>query len=66
MINVVTNPIDRRLTLLSETPRGFSVWKDCMQAFNESSKIFFSQLSENELTEAIKLLKKIQKSFKNK
>ena len=66
MINVVTNPIDRRLTLLSETPRGFSVWKGCMQAFNESSKIFFSQLSENELSEAIKLLKKIQKSFKNK
>ena len=66
MINVVTNTIDRRLTLLSETPRGFSVWKGCMQAFNESSKIFFSQLSENELSEAIKLLKKIQKSFKNK
>jgi DNA-binding MarR family transcriptional regulator len=53
MINVVTNPIDRRLTLLSGTPRGFSVWKVCMQAFNESSKIFFSQLSENELTEAM-------------
>ena len=66
MINVVTNPIDRRLTLLSETPSGFSVWKGCMQAFNESSKIFFSQLSEIELSEAIKLLKKIQKSFKNK
>jgi DNA-binding MarR family transcriptional regulator len=66
MINVVTNPIDRRLTLLSETPEGLSIWKGCMQAFNESSKIFFSQLSENELSEAIKLLKKIQKSFKNK
>lgn len=66
MINVVTNPIDRRLTLLSETPSGFSVWKGCMQAFNESCKIFFSQLSENELSEAIKLLKKIQKSLKNK
>ncbi len=66
MINVVTNPIDRRLTVLSETSRGFSVWKGCMQAFNESSKIFFSQLSENELSEAMKLLKKIQKSFKNK
>jgi len=66
MINVVTNPIDRRLTLLSETHEGLSIWKGCMQAFNESSKIFFSQLSENELSEAIKLLKKIQKSFKNK
>ncbi|MCB2167075.1 MAG: MarR family transcriptional regulator [Deltaproteobacteria bacterium] len=66
MINVVTNPIDRRLTLLSETPSGFSVWKGCMQALNESSEIFFSQLSENEISQAIKLLKKIQKSFKTK
>ena len=66
MINVVTNPIDRRLTFLSETPKGVSVWKGCMRAFNESSKKFFSQLSENEQSEAIKLLKKIQKAFKNK
>lgn len=65
MINVVTDPVDRRLTLLSETPEGFSVWKGCMQAFNESSRIFFSRLSKNELSETIKLLKKIQKSFKN-
>ena len=66
MINVVTNPIDRRLTLLSETPSGFSVWKGCMQAINESSEIFFTQLPENEISQAIKLLKKIQKSFKTK
>ena len=43
MINVVTDPIDRRLTLLSETPRGFAVWKGCMQAINESNKIFSYQ-----------------------
>ena len=66
MINVVTDPIDRRLTLLSETPEGFSIWKGCMRALNESSKILFSRLSENELSEAITLLKKVQKSFKNK
>ena len=65
MINVVTDPIDRRLTLLSETMKGFSVWKSCMRALNESSKILFSQLSENERSEAIQLLKKIQRSFKN-
>jgi hypothetical protein len=29
------------------------------------AKSIFSQLSENELSEAIKLLKKIQKSLKN-
>ena len=66
MINIVTNPIDRRLTLLSETPRGFSVWKGCMEAFNESSKIVFSQFSENEISETIRLLKKIRNSLKNK
>ena len=36
-IRIVVDPHDRRLTLLSETPEGFAIWKDCMQAFNESS-----------------------------
>lgn len=64
-IRVTVAPQDRRLTLLSETPEGVAVWKDCMQAFHESSKTLFSQLSENEISQAIKLLKKTRKSFKN-
>jgi len=44
--------------------RGFE--SGCMQAFNESSTEFLSMLSEDEVTKAIELLKKLQKAFKNK
>ncbi len=65
-IRVVVAPQDRRLTLLSETPEGLAVWKDCMQAFNESSTEFTSLLSEGEAASIIRLLKKLQKAFKSK
>ena len=66
LITIAVDPIDRRLTLLSETPEGDSLWKDCMKAFNESSIEFLSMLSEDEVTKAIELLTKLQKEFKNK
>jgi len=65
-IRVVVAPYDRRLTLLSETPEGLAVWKDCMQAFHESSTEFMSLLSEGEEADIIRLLKKLQKAFKSK
>jgi DNA-binding MarR family transcriptional regulator len=65
-IRVVVDPLDRRLTLLSETPEGIAVWKDCMQAFHESSTEFTSLLSEGEEASIIRLLKKLQKAFKSK
>lgn len=65
-IRVVVGPHDRRLTLLSETPEGIAVWKDCMQAFHESSTEFTSLLSEGEEVSIIRLLKKLQKAFKSK
>lgn len=65
-IRVVVGPHDRRLTLLSETPEGLAVWKDCMQAFHESSTEFMSLLSEGEEAGIIRLLKKLQKAFKSK
>ncbi len=65
-IRIVVDPHDRRLTLLSETPEGFAIWKDCMQAFQESSTEFTALLSEYEVKNAIKLLKKVQKAFKSK
>ena len=65
-IRVVIAPQDRRLTLLSETPEGLAVWKDCMQAFHESSTEFTSLLSEEEEASIIRLLKKLQKAFKSK
>ena len=57
---------DRRVTLLSETPEGFAVWKESMQAFNESSSELISVLSENEKVSAIRLLNKLQNAFKRK
>ena len=66
LIDFAVAPGDRRMTLLFETPEGAAVWKDCMQAFHESSAEMMSQLSEEEAVEAIKFLKKLQKAFKNK
>jgi DNA-binding MarR family transcriptional regulator len=66
LIDVEVAPGDRRMTLLFETPEGVAVWKDCMQAFHESSTEKMSQLSEDEAAKAIKFLKKLQRAFKNK
>jgi len=65
-IGVAVDTHDRRLTLLSETPEGFTVWKESMQAFRESSSELISSLSENEQLNAIKLLNTLQKAFKRK
>ncbi|MFC1876864.1 MarR family winged helix-turn-helix transcriptional regulator [Thermodesulfobacteriota bacterium] len=65
-IRVTVATHDRRMTLLSETPEGFAVWKESMQAFNESSSELISVLSENEQINAIRLLNKLQKAFKRK
>lgn len=65
-IRVVVATHDRRLTLLTETPEGFAVWKESMQAFNQSSSELMSNLSEYDQVNAIKLLKKLEKAFKRK
>jgi len=65
-IRVVVATHDRRLTLLTETPEGFAVWKESMQAFNQSSSELISNLSEYDQVNAIKLLKKLEKAFKRK
>ena len=65
-IRIVVATHDRRLTLLSETTEGFAVWKECMQAFNESSSELISILSEYEQVNAIRLLNKLEKAIKRK
>ena len=65
-IRVAVATHDRRLTLLTETPEGFAVWKESMQAFNQSSSELISTLSEYDQVNAIKLLKKLEKAFKIK
>jgi DNA-binding MarR family transcriptional regulator len=66
LIGSAVAPMDRRMTLLFETPEGLAVWKNCMQAFHQSSAEIMSLLSEDEEAEAIRFLKKLQKAFKNK
>jgi len=65
-IKVVVAPHDRRLTLLSETPEGVAVWKNCIQAFHESSIELTSLLPEDEAANLLRLLEKVQRAFKNK
>jgi len=65
-IRVAVATHDRRLTLLTETPGGFAVWKESMQAFNQSSSALISILSEYEQVNAIRLLNKLEKAFKRK
>jgi len=65
-IRVTVAAHDRRLTLLTETSEGFAVWKESMQAFNQSSSELISTLSEYDQVNAIKLLKKLEKAFKRK
>jgi DNA-binding MarR family transcriptional regulator len=65
-IRVAIDTHDRRLTLLTETAKGFSVWEECMQAFNQSSSELISILSEHEQVNAIIFLKKLEKAFKRK
>ena len=65
-IRVVVATHDRRLTLLTETPEGFTVWKESMQAFNQSSSELISILSEHEQVNAIRLFNKLEKAFKRK
>jgi DNA-binding MarR family transcriptional regulator len=65
-IRVTVAAHDGRLTLLTETPEGFAVWKESMHAFNQSSSELIPILSENEQVNAIRLLKKLEKAFKTK
>ena len=65
-ISVAADTHDRRLTLLTETPEGFTVWKECMQAFNQSSSELISILSGYEQASTIRVLNKLEKAFKRK
>lgn len=62
--NVATH--DRRLTLLTETPEGFTVWEECMHTFNQSSSELVSSLSEQEQVKTNRFLKNLEKAFKRK
>jgi DNA-binding MarR family transcriptional regulator len=65
-ISVAVAAQDRRLMLLTETPAGFAVWKESMQAVYQSSLELASILSDSGQAKAIRLLNKLAKAFKGK
>lgn len=65
-IRVEVSNSDRRLMLLTETPKGYAVWRESMRAFQQSSSELISILSENEQVNAIRFLRKLENAFKKK
>ncbi|GEM_PF-444831 len=65
LIRVAVAPGDRRMTLLSETPKGVALWEDCLQAFNQVSNRLMSLLADDEVAGVTRLLKKLEKAFKS-
>ncbi len=63
LVQITTLPIDRRLTLLAETPEGFNKWNECLSAINGASGDYFTTLAGEEIKETFKRLKLMEKSF---
>lgn len=62
-IQVTVSAIDRRLTLLVETPKGLSKWSECLHAINGVSAEFLSTLSKEQIGRTIRRLKQLEKSL---
>lgn len=63
LVQITTSPIDRRLTLLVETPEGFSRWSECLRSLNGASDTYLPTLSKEEIDETFRQLKWLEKSF---
>ncbi len=63
LIGVTLAPNDRRLTLLVETRKGAEIWKECLLEFHDSSTELMSTLSEEELRNTLRLMKRLERSF---
>jgi DNA-binding MarR family transcriptional regulator len=64
LIKVTTAPADRRMTLLTETPQGYDLWKKASQQFDELSKALTCEIDRNEILQTGRCLKKLQTSYK--
>ena len=62
LIQMTSDIIDRRLTLLSETPEGFSLWKDLIKVFHEFTSRFSSVYEKEDIALTTRNLKKLQKT----
>jgi DNA-binding MarR family transcriptional regulator len=65
LIHVEVAPGDRRMTLLTETQEGVALWEACMQAFNQVSARLMALLAKDEAAGVARLLKKLEKAFRN-
>ena len=63
LIQITSAPLDRRLTLLVETPEGDTLWRDCIQRLNKSSAEFLPLMSGGDVGSTFKTLKKLEKSL---
>jgi len=63
LITVSVAPNDRRSTILIETVQGFETWKECLDKFYDSSTELMSILSDEELRDALRLMKRLERRF---
>lgn len=59
LVEVELSEDDRRITVLTCTPEGFSVWHKCMEIFNEWSVSFTSILTKKDVKETIRIIEKL-------
>ena len=62
-IQVIVSPIDRRLTLLTETTDGREVWDACTKALDEASNEYLSQVSSDEVKMTVEKMRMVIKSL---
>ena len=64
LITVVIAPEDRRMTLLRETDKGARLSDECLQNISRSSADLLADLSAEEIIKTLKIIRKIEKSFR--
>ena len=63
LIQVIVSPIDRRLTLLTETTDGRDLWKACTKDIIEASNDFLSLVSSGDVEITLEQMRMIAKSL---
>lgn len=60
LIDITPSSEDGRATLLSITPRGKSVWQECMEKFDAWQSRWVAPLSEEEVSQALRVLERLK------
>ncbi len=59
MIEVEQSETDNRVTLLTCTSKGYTVWQNCIDNMNIWSESFTGELSQEEITLSVQILEKL-------